>query len=219
MIGRDRRAPTAKRRASKAWSALGALLVYACGNVEHPAEPVTPNGGEPPLETEDTTPESMTCEQYCEAVMQACEGDNAVYVNVAVCLAVCAQLEAGDALEPHGNTLACRAAHARLARSEPDAQCAAAGPGGAGSCGSDCEAYCALYPRICPDEADAQGSADCLVGCEALVDQDRFNVVADHGGDTVECRLVHVSAAAIEPSVHCAHARLEPTEPWCVSAP
>jgi hypothetical protein len=152
--------------------------------------------------------------------MQACVGDNAVYVNVDVCMAVCATLEPGEGTAPEGNTVACRAARARLAYDAPDTECRAAGPGGSDRCGSDCEAYCAIYPRLCPDEASAHGTeADCLTSCEALVDQDRFDVVADHGGDTVECRLVHASAAALEPALHCAHARLEPTEPWCVTAP
>jgi len=219
MNCRDRRAPLRKRGASRNWSWLGALLVGACGSVEPSIAPETASGGVPPFATEETTPESASCDQYCQIVMQACVGDNAVYVNADVCLAVCATLAPGDSVEAEGNSVACRAAHARLAYDEPDTQCRAAGPGGDGRCGSDCEAYCALYPQICPAEASAQGSKrDCLQSCQALVDQSRFNVVADHGGDTVECRLVHVSAAALEPAVHCAHAQLEPTEPWCVTA-
>jgi hypothetical protein len=51
-----------------------------------------------------------------------------------------------------------------------------------------------------------------------LDDQATFNVVADHGGDTVECRLVHVSSATLKPDDHCAHAPIRPSEPWCTGA-
>jgi hypothetical protein len=209
-----------KRFAASASLLLAAVLTGACGNVKKRTDVDTSNGGEPALPDDDgSTPEATTCGQYCDEVMQACVQENAVYATVEVCLAVCAQLEPGDPLEPTGNTLACRAARAKAAKTEPDTQCWRAGPGGGGTCGSDCEAYCALYPLVCPDEASAQGTDDCLERCGELSDQSRFNVTADHGGDTLECRLVHLSSATLEPAVHCAHARLEATEPWCVGAP
>src|SRR5688500_18287338 len=97
------------------------------------------SGGEP-----NVNPATPQCQRYCSDVMSACTAENAVYVDEALCLGVCAQLEPGDPLEPVGNTVACRARQAAIAKAEPAEHCRAAGPGGDGVCGSDCEAYCEL---------------------------------------------------------------------------
>jgi hypothetical protein len=184
---------------------LALLLALSCGNAEE-------------ADDDETTTESAkgACSEYCDGVMSACSGDNAVYVNLDACLALCALLEPGDPAKATGNTLACRAAEANLAEREPDSHCAAAGPGGSDTCGSDCESYCAMYPQVCPAEAEAQGTETCLDQCRTLVDQPSFDLIADHGGDTLECRLVHLSSAVLHPTDHCQHAQLAPTEPWCV---
>src|SRR5688572_29391104 len=88
---------------------------------------------------------SQQCVDYCDAVMENCKGEFAVYSGMDTCLGVCSQLPPGDSIEPgSGNTVACRAAQAVLAGStdEPEDHCPRAGPGGAGQCGSDCESYC-----------------------------------------------------------------------------
>jgi hypothetical protein len=159
---------------------------------------------------------SASCADYCDTVMSACTGQNAVYASGATCLAVCALLEPGDPEEPSGNTFACRNFFAQNAEREPDDYCSSAGPGGDGTCGSDCEAYCALFSQVCPDEAEEQGTDSCVDQCGALPDHRGFDVVGDHGGNTVECRLVHVSSASLSPAEHCQHAQLLPTQPWCV---
>lgn len=184
------------------------VLCAGCGKV---------NEGEP---SDASLSDSPSCEQYCDSVMQACAGENAVYTRREVCLAVCAGFEPGDPTEPTGNTLSCRAAHARLAEREPGAECTAAGPGGGGRCGDDCAGYCALYAQFCPQQASAQAGDvdDCITQCGALTDQSSFDLIRDHGGNTLECRLVHVSSASVEPEPHCEHARLEPTSPWCVDS-
>jgi hypothetical protein len=181
------------------------LMALSCGKAEKADE-------------DETTTESAkaACSEYCEGVMSACTGANAVYVTADACRALCALLEPGDPAKATGNTLACRAAQASLAEREPDAHCAAAGPGGNDTCGSDCQAYCAMYPQVCPAEAEAQGTDTCLDQCRMLVDQPSFDVTADHGGDTLECRLVHLSSSVLQPAAHCQHAQLAPTEPWCV---
>jgi hypothetical protein len=210
-----------------AWSRrwLGFAIVLsssACGNVEQAkdVEVDQSHGGESALQPGDgSDPTPPTCEAYCDSVMSACAGNEAVYVSQSVCLAVCARFEPGEAAEPTGNTLACRALHATLAEHDPARECSAAGPGGGDRCGSDCEAYCALFSRICPELAAEQASvADCRASCAGLVDQPNLDLTRDHGGDTVECRLVHVSAASVGPIPHCEHARLAPTAPWCVEA-
>jgi hypothetical protein len=185
------------------------LLALACGKVDSKAE------------AGDTVNDRASggCSDYCDSVMSACTGENAVYVSQEECLSVCDLLEPGDAEQPSGNTLACRAAQARSAERNPHAYCSAAGPGGNGSCGSDCEAYCGMYSQACPAEAAAQGIDGCIENCGTLVDQPSFDLVTDHGGDTIECRLVHLAVATLNPSEHCQHAQLAATQPWCVAEP
>ena len=202
-----------------AWVAL--LLCLSCGNVEKAGDTAQEggsrsSGGSASSATEQPTAE---CAAYCDKVMAVCTGEHAVYTSNAACLALCALLEPGDFGEPGGNTVACRRFFALEAEREPEEFCSAAGPGGNGRCGTDCETYCALYPRICPAEAEAQGTQRCIEQCEALVDQPGFDVVADHGGDTLECRLVHLTSATLHPAEHCQHAQLAPTQPWCVAEP
>ena len=164
--------------------------------------------------------DSEQCQDYCEVVMEACTGEDAVYANVDQCLGVCAALDPGDAQEPNGNTVACRADQAQNALSEPKGYCRSAGPGGNGECGTDCEAYCTVFPKICKDKYEYSTTAECLKTCNALTDQDRYNLDNDHDhkGDTIECRLVHMASASVEPATHCPHAPLRPTAPWCIGA-
>ena len=187
---------------------LTILLSLSCGHAEKAK----------PTDVAETTSQSPSaaCTDYCDTVMSACVGENVVYVTNAACLSVCALLEPGDPEEPSGNTVACRKLSAIRAEREPDENCSSAGPGGNGTCGGDCEAYCALYSQVCPDEADAQGIESCAEQCGALVDQTGFDVIADHQGDTLECRLVHLTSASLKPAEHCQHAQLAPTAPWCV---
>lgn len=167
-------------------------------------------GGEP-----NVIPATAQCQRYCSDVMSACTAENAVYTDERLCLGVCAQLDPGDPLEPAGNTVACRARQAVIAKAEPDDHCRAAGPGGDGVCGTDCEAYCELYAELCPDHSEYTKLADCVKACGGLTDLPRYDVDKDHGGDSVECRLVHVSSASVDPAIHCPHAPVRPTQPWC----
>ncbi|HET9930850.1 MAG TPA: hypothetical protein VFQ35_09195, partial [Polyangiaceae bacterium] len=96
-----------------------------------------------------------------------------------------------------------------------DVLCQQAGPGGGnGGCGpGKCENYCALFPKVCPDESMNQDP--CVTNCQGLRDDGNLNSVDDHEGDTIECRLVHLSAATTEPATHCQHARLAKPSAYC----
>lgn len=159
--------------------------------------------------------ESALCKEYCDTVMEACTGTNAAYTTRETCLGVCARLPEGDPLEPaERNDVVCRLRQAQLARGtgEPSTHCQPAGPGGDGVCGSNCEAYCSLMQQSCP--AEYAETDDCMAKCEGLRDDKSFDVVKHHEGDTLQCRLVHVSSATVTPASHCAHSRLYPTD-WC----
>lgn len=151
--------------------------------------------------------------------MQAnCTGPNAAYTSLDVCLGVCATLPPGGPEEPIGNTVACRLEQARMAGNspEPEEYCPGASFGGADDCGEDCETYCMVLQSTCPEQYAA--AADCVPKCRALSRAPSQAPIDNHEGDTLDCRLAHLSAATLEPASHCNHARLAPmrTE-WCVN--
>lgn len=175
---------------------------------------------EAPPDAGAATPSSgssqAACEAYCSDVTTACTDTFKVYPSQEVCMAVCMELPAGDpkAKNPTGNNVACRAKQARAAveTGEKDAYCTKAGPGGAGVCGTDCESYCYLYKKACPPDA----LDDCESACEGLDNDGTFNADKNHDGDTLQCRLVHVSNAAKDPTTHCPHARLAHPSAYCM---
>lgn len=157
---------------------------------------------------------SAACDKYCTTVMENCTGEFAVYKTREICLDVCKNLDPGDS-EASGNTLACRQVEAQTAKLEK-ASCANAGPGGNGICGTDCEAWCGLLEKACPDDFDDL-AGDCEGRCAALADDASFNVGAQYySGDTLQCRLIHVGAALSAPAGHCKHAAFNATE-TCVA--
>ncbi|MES1188089.1 MAG: hypothetical protein ABUL60_30000, partial [Myxococcales bacterium] len=190
-------------------AALGLAACQAVAGIED--RTLDPEAGKPVY--------SQQCHDYCDLVTTACTGTNQVYATKDTCLGVCAHLDPGETIErADENTIACRAFYAGESVREPIDNCKYAGPGGGGKCGTDCEAYCQLYPEVCPDDYKYTSTADCLKFCGTLQDQDSFDVVRDHGGDSIECRLVHTSSATLKPKEHCEHAPIFPEEPWCINA-
>jgi hypothetical protein len=115
----------------------------------------------------------------------------------------------------NGNTVECRQRQAMLAEREAMFYCPKAGPAGGGTCGTNCASYCSLLNSVCPNQASTL--KDCEKQCSALKDVSTFDVVANHSGDTLQCRLVHVSSATFMDTVnHCSHAQLHPTAPYCI---
>ncbi len=174
---------------------------------------------------EDRTyqPGSQQCADYCNTMQKNCTQGNAVYPDKATCLAVCADLPPGGPSAPaNSNTVSCRARLATLAGSSQVEYCASAGPGGNGSCGNDCEAYCTLLQAICPDDYKAVASVrPCTDSCKALEDEKGFSA-AQQQGDTVQCRLVHLMAAAKDPAAaaaECPHASFQTPDEVCKHDP
>jgi hypothetical protein len=161
-----------------------------------------------------TKPISAQCKQYCDDVMRVCTGTDATYSTRDACLATCMLLPPGDPSEPsQGNTVECRQRQTTLAEiGEHSLNCPRAGPGGDGVCGDNCESYCFLFSAACPDWKPL---ANCKEACSVLKDTKMFDVVVNHDGDTLQCRLVHVSNAAANPTEHCPHARIVPVTHPC----
>mgnify|MGYP001553920222 CR=1 FL=1 len=126
------------------------------------------------------------CSDYCDAVMDACKDDDAVYPNRDQCMGVCTKLPPGDTEErANVNSVACRLRFALSAKREAS-DCKYAGPGGNNKCGTDCEAYCTIYPKSCPDDFQYGDEETCLQACAGVKEQpDRYKLSDDHGGDTI----------------------------------
>ncbi|WP_437955355.1 hypothetical protein WME76_27980 [Sorangium sp. So ce119] len=144
----------------------------------------------------------VSCASYCELVMANCTDDLAQYGSQASCEAYCADLPEGTAGDTTGNSLACRAYHAGEAATNAMTHCIHAGPGGGEVCGSPVESFCLVAPEACPDVF-----ADTAV-CEAEAanfDADTLYAGPDSTGNTLACRLYHLTEAAANAETHCPH--------------
>jgi hypothetical protein len=149
-----------------------------------------------------------TCEQYCSAVMSNCTGAFAVYTSYDTCLSVCVDLPAGQPGDRNINSVQCRLHAALIAGDEVPHYCPIAGPGGNGECGTNCEGLCGLRAQICAQYADVAVDA-CLRSCSQINDLGTYSTdpnLGQYGGPHVQCRLYHVSAAAVDDAEdHCLH--------------
>lgn len=151
------------------------------------------------------------CREYCDTVMASCQGASQVYANRVQCLNLCIVMEPGSPGDDATNTVQCRLLNARLARDtgEPASHCPQAGPGGASaapgaaSCSTNCEGLCAGMIRICPEEFSSLTA--CLDDCASVPDLGGYSIGIGQG-NSVQCRLFHLGAAAAAPAPHCMHA-------------
>lgn len=179
--------------------------------------------------TNPNTGPSALCTEYCDTVMAGCPDCEAtqpgcpayVYATRDMCLGVCHQLElagkTGDPSDQTGNTIYCRKYQAEQAKSTHEfATCQAAGPGGDGVCGTNCEDYCVLMKATCPDQFTSPnypffGSSlsICVANCAGLPSLDGGFNADIKAGNNIECRLYHISAANASQDArftHCPHA-------------
>jgi hypothetical protein len=149
------------------------------------------------------------CETFCETVQKNCTGENTVYQSLLVCKVVCNALPPGQEGDQLGNTVQCRltAAENAAATAEPAVNCPQAGPGGDGICGENCGGYCTLYESFCniEDFTDLKGCQSQCASDIPTLGPGTFNSGIDTG-NSLECRLYHLSAATLDAGVHCPHA-------------
>jgi hypothetical protein len=157
------------------------------------------------LEDASTDAPQSLCELYCSKVMEFCTGGLQVYAKVETCMLACEKFPPGQSGDVSGNSVECRLRNAELADTtgEPQTHCPAAGPGGNGGCGSNCEGSCTLMLATCP--GFFASSTECESACAAVPDMGGFNV-SQQSGNSMQCRLYHVSAAQLDPTTHCPHA-------------
>lgn len=166
--------------------------------------------------------DASICDRYCDAIMVACDPEDPdaarlpQYGDLAQCLSVCERMDPGEPGDRNVNTVECRLHQAELARYEVLDACPKAGPEGRGACGSSCESYCGLMMSVCTAESVAGLGGDfyfdtfdqCLAECENVPDGGPYSQSESfYAGDTLQCRLFHLSVAALEAFEHCEHAK------------
>ena len=157
------------------------------------------------------SPSSAMCQDYCKNSLQNCTIDNKLdgYTSMEDCLAVCSNMPEGKAGDQTGNSVACRAYHASKAGGIESraTECPAASPGGGSpdatgsKCGTNCEGYCSVYKKVCPD-SDIMAE-DCMRLCQALPDRGGYDAFNDFDmpTDNLQCRMAHLEAAAYSKSI------------------
>jgi hypothetical protein len=187
--------------------AASGVFVFACASVLG-IEQATLDPALDKATTTDAGRKSL-CDTYCDILSANCTGNVEQFVSKDVCKPFCQKLDPGTPGDTTGNSVNCRLTYAKLAKSagETSDNCSIAGPGGNGQCGTNCDALCTVALKTCATEVSAFVDVNqCDAECTRLPDvghfddsiQDNFNV---------QCRLYHVSAAQLDPQLHCPHVR------------
>jgi len=143
---------------------------------------------------------TLDCASYCGAIQTRCTGAVQQYASLQNCMDTCADFTAGALTDMSGNTLGCRVAHTELAADDPTTHCVHAGPSGGDTCGTTCEGFCAVAPVECPSEWTAN---QCATRCGGINSSPPYSTSST--GNTIECRLYHLTMAATDPTNHCPH--------------
>ena len=163
--------------------------------------------------SESVDPRAAECADYCDLIEAHCTGGFDQYSDRDSCLSTCEAMPLGDQATHSGHTIMCRTFTAAIAELTPAFNCAKAGPGGDGTCGGNCESFCAMADEICTDDNQAFASiAECMGACTFYNTTPVYDA-SRTSGDTFACRLYHLTAASNDPRTHCAH--IGPTSPVC----
>lgn len=162
----------------------------------------------------DPDPVASACEDYCVVVTRHCQGAVAQYPDISTCLATCETMDVGAAGARDGNNIACRTFWAAISEGD-NLRCTRAGPGGDGTCGTNCQSFCAASLDICVDQANPPYAsiAECEAMCAGYDASEPFDA-SDLAGNTLACRIYHMTAASTDPDTHCSH--LVANSPVCL---
>jgi hypothetical protein len=168
---------------------------------------------------------AVDCATYCSTIEAACTAGNDQYGTngtESFCVDTCATWMAGT-LGDTGDTIGCRLEHA-MHISDAAVDCVHAGPmavgmgaGGAGGAGgaaandpkcgaSACDNFCELADAVCTGGNQQWATvAACKADCQTFLGDATAYDAGDTSGDTFECRMYHLTAAADDPNTHCGH--------------
>ncbi|MCU1276764.1 MAG: hypothetical protein JWM53_310 [bacterium] len=184
-----------------------AILTAGCGD-----DTTSAAGGDMSIAHDLATVGSApTCAAYCAKIQMNCTagdgGSNVQYPDATTCTSYCttaAGWTAGASSDVMGNTIGCRLYHAGAAAADPVLHCPHAGPTGGNVCGAWCENYCQLMAKNCTGANAVYTASDCMTKCATIP---TMGMVNDTTGNTVQCRIYHLGAAASDPATHCVHSR------------
>ena len=170
------------------------------------------------LNSDDVT--DPECETYCDASLDACRGDNAVFTERSHCLDACADIKRGGQVgDARGDTLQCRLTRLEYALSDPVIHCPHSQPEPHGTCTDQmptrCDRYCALMLESCYGVGLEvyTDRESCLLQCNGFVLGEAGTV-----GDTLACRVDQLFDPPLDlsPADQCKEAGPEST--ICVDA-
>jgi len=154
--------------------------------------------------------DAPTCAKTCGLITASCVSTNRQFTNLAQCLQVCPAWPVGTAADTAGDTLGCRQYHAGVANSSAtnaDAHCAHTGQSPVGICGTNCQAFCDQSIATCGTSGTNSQFAS-LAACTTACAQWSAGVSGATAGDSLACRLYHVTVAggsAALATAHCSH--------------
>jgi len=149
----------------------------------------------------------------CALITATCTGTDEQFNSEAECneqLDAIFDYDAGTADLTSGLNLACRRYHAGVAAQSSalaTVHCPHTGMSSAGTCGTNCESFCALHTYVCGTSDTTSGYAsfaECVTECAAFT----VGTLGATSGDTLACRLYHTGVAAQSASLattHCPH--------------
>ena len=185
-----------------------ALVAAGCGD-----DTTSASGDMSIVQDLSSSGSAPTCAAYCSKIQMNCvadgdAGSNVQYPDSATCNSYCnsaAGWPAGSVGDTSGNTIGCRLYHAGAAAADPVTHCPHAGPTGGDVCGSFCDNYCQLMARNCTGGNAVYDAATCMTDCAMIPTSGHAN---DQSGNTIQCRISQLGAAAADPAAHCSNARL-----------
>jgi len=144
--------------------------------------------------------------KYCADIQAKCTAANQQWPDAKSCENAAAAFPPGTAADMSGDTLGCRAYHASVAGSDAALHCPHAGPSGDGACGMTCDAFCDIAVKTCVTEWPDKTA--CMTACAAIPSAGMKYNTSFTSGNTIECRLYHLSVAATDSASaasHCPH--------------
>jgi hypothetical protein len=154
------------------------------------------------------------CENYCEIIQKTCTGNNSQFSDKNTCMGFCETNPDGVFSDKGGNTKDCRVYHAYagVALNAVATHCPHAGHSGGDVCGTYCQVYCNLAINVCNTTALQlyPNMAACTTACAGFAATGK---PGDTSGNTVQCRIYHLGAAAAtgDKTLHCPHGGQNPT--------
>jgi hypothetical protein len=182
------------------------LMVFSCGSSSNTDSGSGGGSGAGGGSATGGGTAQATCAGYCTTLAANCTTTNAQFGTEGACLGSCAGYTQGDAGVTSGNSLECRSYHATAAAGGAALHCPHAGPAGDGTCGANCESFCALAMAKCSGTfASLQA---CTTACAAFPNTTAHYTSSAATGDTFSCRMYHLSVASTDATLasqHCPH--------------